>query len=164
MENRVSEPEQTRGCKGKTLLSLSLKKSRARSSGDAAAPSAKRPRQALQPTNDRFNAVFESKCSEMAVPFVPSNTKKYDDWAYNNFIAWCDAHNHEHPENPCPEDLYKQLFDVSALTHIGCPAMRVKLTRVGESNQLLLFIAFLVVYCVVCELCPQMVDKIAPTF
>ena len=54
MEN--SEPERTKACKGKTRLTLSLKKSRARSSGDAATPSAKRPRQALQPTNGRFNS------------------------------------------------------------------------------------------------------------
>ena len=131
MEN--SEPERTKACKGKTRLTLSLKKSRARSSGDAATPSAKRPRQALQPTNGRFNAVSESEYSEMAVPFVPSNTKKNDDWAYNNFVAWRDARNREHPENPCPEDLlYEQPFDVSALSYWLSRYACETRTRVGK--------------------------------
>ena len=74
MEN--SEPERTKACKGKTRLTLSLKKSRARSSGDAATPSAKRPRQALQPTNGRFNAVSESELK---------NNKKRWRWISENY-------------------------------------------------------------------------------
>ena len=87
-------------------LSLSLKKS----CGNFAA---KRPRKALQPSNGRFS---ESDYSDMAVLFVPSNTKKNNEWAHNNFVAWRDARNKENPENPCPEDLYKQPFDVVALS------------------------------------------------
>ena len=133
MENsQVSEPERTKACKGKTWLSLSLKKSHVRSSGDAATPSAKRPRQALQPTNGRFNAVSVSEYSEMAVPFIPSNTIKNDNWAYNNFIAWHDARNREHSENPCLEDLYKQPFDVSALLYWLSRYACETHTRVGE--------------------------------
>ena len=73
-------------------LLLSLKKPRGNSSGG---PAAKRPQKALQPSNRRFS---ESDYSDMAIPFVPSNTKN---GRIINFVAWRDACNKENPDNGC---------------------------------------------------------------
>ena len=72
--------------KGKSRLSFSLNKSRrSASSNVVSAPSAKKPRKALQPKNGRIS---ESEYSSMAVPHVP---KKNNQWARKNFILWRDA-------------------------------------------------------------------------
>ena len=76
-------------------LTLSLKKRRGKSSVVPSAfppdvpsggPLAKRPRKALEPSNGRFSASSELDYGDMCVPFVPSNTKKNNDWAHNNFL------------------------------------------------------------------------------
>ena len=93
-------------------LSLSLQK-RPREH-DSETVKAKKPRKALQASNK----ITESEYERMAVPFVPSNTKKNNDWARNNFIAWRDARNAANPDNKCPEGLlYKVPFDVDALSY-----------------------------------------------
>ena len=81
--------------KGKeNALSLSLKKSRTSS-----APPPKRPRTTLQPisgnetTPSRFDFSKEDRYGEMSVPFIPKNTKKNNQWAYNNFEAWLKNRN-----------------------------------------------------------------------
>ena len=93
-------------------LSLSLKRPKEPSSSESL--KAKRPRKALQASND----ITEADYDRMAVPFVPANTKKNNDWARKNFIAWRDARNAANPNNKCPEDLlYKVPFDIDALVY-----------------------------------------------
>ena len=78
--------------KGKeNALSLSLKKSRTSS-----APPPKSPRTTLQPISgnetapSRFDFSKEDRYGEMS---VPKNTKKNNQWAYNNFQAWLKNRN-----------------------------------------------------------------------
>ena len=99
--------------KGKSRLSLTLKRNALTVVTGACA---KKPRKALQAKND--NAISEAEYEVMAAPFVPSNTKKNNQWAHNNFVAWRDARNARNPDNLCPEDLLsKQPFDVEALAY-----------------------------------------------
>ena len=92
-------------------LSLTLK----RKTVSTASSCAKKPRKALRPRNE---TISEADYSDMAVPFVPSSTKKNNQWAYNNFITWRDERNARNPDNRCPEDLLRKTpFDVVALAH-----------------------------------------------
>ena len=95
-------------------LSLALKKRPKEPSSESA--KAKKPRKALQASVS--NEINEADYERMAVPFVPANTKKNNDWARKNFIAWRDARNAANPDNKCPEDLlYKVPFDIDALVY-----------------------------------------------
>ena len=98
--------------------SLSLKKCRGNSSViPSGGPAAKRPRKALKPSNGQVSAISDFDYGDISVPFVPSNTKKNNDWTYNNFLAWRDACSKENPDNLCPEDPLYKPFDVVALSY-----------------------------------------------
>ena len=68
--------------KRKSRRSLTLK----RKTVSTASSCAKKPRKALRPRNE---TISEADYSDMAAPFVPSSTKKNNQWAYN-FIVWRD--------------------------------------------------------------------------
>ena len=115
--------------KGKENKPLSLKKSRPSSKPlslkkswpSSTYTSIKRPRLALEPipgptaaledaatahnSSDRFCFQGKEKYTEMSIPFVPTNTRKNNDWAYNNFLAWREHRNMSFPDDPCPIDL-----------------------------------------------------------
>lgn len=109
-----------RSGKGKENKPLSLKKSRrARDSSTSMYPSSKRPRCVLEPipadgleaaatahsSNGRFSFQSKEKYAEMSTSFVPDNTKKTNEWAYSNFVVWCEHRNVSCPDEPCPTDL-----------------------------------------------------------
>ena len=84
------------------------------------APPTKRP--CLQSSEnkavaDRFDFSKDDAYSEMAVQFVPKNTKKNNDWAYKNFEAWLESRNRAHPDDQCSADLLQPPWDPQAMAH-----------------------------------------------
>ena len=100
--------------KGKENRKLSLSLNRKNKSRVSSAPPPKRAR-ALQPICDneantadsssRFDFSKRECYDDMAVKFVPENTRKNNGWAYNNFQAWREKRNREFPSEQCPSDL-----------------------------------------------------------
>ena len=122
----LEEKEEAVVVQKKPRLSLSLKKkvpAVCTSEGVAASTPTKRHRPVLKPVNssvckDRYELTkSEFDYEKMCVPFVPQNTKKNNDWAYKNFVSWRNARNLLNKENPCPEDLLEQPWDVVELSY-----------------------------------------------
>ena len=101
-------------CDGKEnrALSLLLRKKRKSPTSPSTSPSSSK-RSTLGPVADntgssssRFDfSKSPPSYSGMAVKFVPTNTKKNNDWAYNNFNSWREARNRAFPTDQCPLDL-----------------------------------------------------------
>ena len=118
--------------KGKeNRLSLSL--SRKKKSQAMSATSPKRSRLSVKQAsgnevalnNTRFEFKKTDSYKEMSVRFVPQNTKKNNNWAYNNFQSWRENRNREFPDEQCPLDLIESPpWDCSALSYwlarFGC--------------------------------------------
>ena len=113
-------------------LSLSLQK-RPREH-DSETVKAKKPRKALQASNK----ITESEYERMAVHFVPSNTKKNNDWARNNFIAWRDARNGfsgvSSPRTPFSHRRFSSSLSIklACFTDAPTPSFRSMKTRLCE--------------------------------
>jgi hypothetical protein len=52
---------------------------------------------------------------KMSVQYVPKNTKKNNDWAYKNFLAWLETRNRAHSDDPCPVNLLEPPWDRQAM-------------------------------------------------
>ena len=57
----------------------------------------------------------EDDYCQMSVQYVPTNTKKNDDWASKNFEERMEMHNRVHPDNKCSADLFEPPGDPKAL-------------------------------------------------
>ena len=64
----------------------------------------------------------------------PENTTKSNDWALRNFHSWRVAHNEKYPDDPCPEDVFKEKIRAKFAT--GYASLCVKLEDRMDKNTL----------------------------
>ena len=130
-------------------VSLSLQKKPREHDSDSV--KAKKPQKALRASNE----ITESEYERMAVSSVPYNTKKNNDWAHKNFIAWRDARNAAKPDNKCPEGLLKKVpFDVDVLAYWLPSYAPETRTKTGKKYPASPFCVYLGPYCMKCGLYP----------
>jgi hypothetical protein len=56
-------------------------------------------------TSDRFKMVTDCEVQEAAKGVVPSNTKKTNQWAIQNFDQWATVRSSKFPDDPVPSDI-----------------------------------------------------------
>ena len=116
----------------------------------------------------RFEFGEDETYREMSVQYVPKNTKKNNDWAYNNFLSWLDSRNRVNPDDQCPTDLLELPWDVQAmarwLPRYVCETRNTSGGRYPSSTVIALLSGLLCRSRALDPYCPNFLDSKDPHF